>query len=116
MMNVFTKPIMFFFFIICFIWFINVVLIFVQLNQMEVFLQSSALIVEKNGDDIESTEEEISQLNDQYNNKYIIKLEPIDGDQFLDSFELEIEYDYQYFGSRKDRQLKRKTIITNKQM
>lgn len=115
-MNTILKPISFFLFIVCLIWFINIVLIFASYNTTAVFAQEAEIIIDANGNNIQKSKTEINNLKNLKYRDYNFQITELNGNSFQDTYQLIISHVYNYIGINKQQLLERKVLIVNKQL
>ncbi len=115
-MNTLIKPIMFFIFIMGLIFFLNIVLLFVRINQTDIILNKVSYIVQKDVNDVSELTKDINKLKLQYNNEFNVEYQYYYDNEFLDSTQVEVSTIYHYLGRKKDVTIKKNTIVMNQQM
>lgn len=115
-MNSITKPIMFLIFIIMLLWFINIVLIFIDYNRLNFFVQQGEVIVETTGFDSVAISKELSKLNSKYHNKFSYSIHEQDGKDYASSLIFDASIKHKNIYNRKSFDIKKRTLITNKQL
>lgn len=115
-MNTITKPFLFFVFIMGFIFFINLVLLFITINQTNMFMDDAALIAENNASNIEQAQQEINSLVKENDNKFQASFEYYYDNEYLDSTKLIVTTEYDYLGRNKVIPITTSKIIMNKQI
>jgi len=111
-----TKPIMFFIFICCIIFFFNIVLLFISYNKLDVFLNKSSSIIEKNGKNIPKSRFEIDEVIGTNNEGLTYEIIENDANEFRDSVTLNVEKKFKYIGRSKEINLKKSKVIMNRQI
>lgn len=112
-MSVIVKPIMFFMFCCALCSFINVLLIFITVNQTTMVLNEAIYVVETYGS---SSATYIQELEEKYSNKFDITLEYMEEQEFKDSTNVVVTTEYEYIARDRTIEIKQNEIVMNKQL
>lgn len=115
-MNTITKPILFLTFILCFMYFLNLTLLFVTINKTDMVLNRVSYIVEKNGSDKNAIKSEVDALLSSYKTNYEVSYDYEENDDFRDVTKITIKTMYKYIGRDKQVEIEKSNVVMNTQM
>lgn len=115
-MNVIVKPIMYLLFCLALLSFINILLIFITVNQTSIVLNEAVYIVETYGNNTEEINSNINELEEKYNNKYIIELQNLENQEYTQSTNVIVTTQYDYIARNHSIDISKNQVVMNKQL
>lgn len=115
-MNVIVKPIMYLMFCCALLSFINILLIFITVNQTSIVLNEAVYIVETYGEDIDGINREINELETKYNNEFQVTLEYMTDQEYTKSTNVEVMTTYEYIARNHSIEITKNEVVMNKQL
>ncbi len=115
-MSTITKPFMFLVFVLAFVFFLDLVLLQVDINKTEMVLDQASIIVEQNEGNQTQIKTKLSELSKSYDNKYSITIDKSSGDTYLDGNEVVVEKVHNYISNNNKVTIHKSNVILNKQL